>query len=116
MVIPFADRTRVLVVFGTRPEAIKMIPVIRALQDSGKFRPVVVSTGQHTDLVEDLIRNSGLRLDVNLQASRKTDGKAPSLNEIFARIMVGVDRIWSEETLPQEYRGDGQRSVQGAVA
>ncbi len=31
--IPYGERTRVLVVIGTRPEAIKMIPVIRALQD-----------------------------------------------------------------------------------
>lgn len=116
MVVPFADRTRVLVVFGTRPEAIKMIPVIRALQESGKFRPVVVSTGQHTDMVEDLIRDSGLRLDVNLQASRKVDGLAPSLNKVFSRILVGIDRVWNEETLPAEYRGDGQRGVQGAVA
>ncbi len=112
--IPYADRTRVLVVFGTRPEAIKMIPVIRALQDSGKFRPVVVSTGQHTDMVEDLIAASGLRLDVNLRASGPIDDRRPSLNEVVARIMVGIDRIWSSETLPAEYQDSGRRSVHGA--
>lgn len=113
-VIPYAERTRVLVVFGTRPEAIKMIPVIRALQESGTFRPVVVSTGQHTDMVDDLIKASGLRIDVNLRVSAKTDGKVPSLNAVFARVMVGVDRIWSETVLPAEYVADGRRSVHGA--
>lgn len=112
--IPYADRTRVLVVFGTRPEAIKMIPVIRALQDSGKFRPVVVSTGQHTDMVEDLITASGLRLDVNLRASAPMGDRRPTLNEVVARIITGVDRVWSSEELPSEYQDEGRRSVHGA--
>jgi len=112
--IPFSERTRVLVVFGTRPEAIKMIPVIRALQDSGKFRPVVVSTGQHTDMVEDLITASGLRLDVNLRSSAPLDDRRPTLNEVVARIIVGIDRVWSSEELPAEYQDHGRRSVHGA--
>ena len=114
--IPYAERTRVLVVIGTRPEAIKMIPVIRALQDSGVFRPVVIATGQHTDLVVDLVHRSGMRLDADLHASRPVDGVRPTLNEVFARVMVGIDRIWSSRTVPEEYRADGRREVGGAVA
>jgi len=114
--LPYDQRTRVLVVIGTRPEAIKMIPVVRALQDSGRFRPVVIATGQHTDLVEDLIHQTGLRIDANLHVSRDVDGRRPSLNEMFARIMVGIDRLWSEPELPEEYRADGRREVSGAVA
>lgn len=114
--IPYSERTRVLVVIGTRPEAIKMIPVIRALQDSGTFRPVVISTGQHTDLVDGLIRGVGMRVDANLRASEPVDGVRPTLNEMFARIMVGVDRVWSSRTVPSEYLADGRRGVDGAVA
>lgn len=114
--IPYGERTRVLVVIGTRPEAIKMIPVIRALQDSGTFRPVVISTGQHTDLVDDLIRRVGMRVDANLHASEPVDGVRPTLNEMFARVMVGIDRVWSSETVPSEYLADGRRGVDGAVA
>lgn len=40
----------------------------------------------------------------------------PTLNEMFARIMVGIDRLWSSTTLPEEYRADGRREVGGAVA
>lgn len=114
--IPYSERTRVLVVMGTRPEAIKMIPVIRALQDSGTFRPVVISTGQHTDLVDDLIRRVGMRVDANLHASAPADGERPTLNEMFARVMVGIDRVWSSESVPDEYLADGRRGVGGAVA
>lgn len=114
--IPFSERTRVLVVIGTRPEAIKMIPVIRALQESGTFRPVVISTGQHTELVDDLIRSVGMRVDANLRASAPINGVRPSLNEMFARVMVGIHRVWSNKQLPEEYRADGRRGVDGAVA
>ena len=114
--LPYNERTRVLTIIGTRPEAIKMIPVVRALQDSGRFRPVVIATGQHVELVEELIEHSGLRLDANLRASEVRDGVRPTLNEMFARIMVGIDRLWSSTTLPEEYRADGRREVSGAVA
>lgn len=114
--LPYNERTRVLVIFGTRPEAIKMIPVVRALQDSGRFRPVVISTGQHVELVEELVEQSGLRLDAKLHASDPVNGVRPTLNEMFARIVVGIDRLWSSPTLPEEYRADGRRGVDGAVA
>ena len=114
--IPYSERTRVLVVIGTRPEAIKMIPVIRALQDSGTFRPVVISTGQHTDMVDALLQSVGMRVDANLRASETADGARPTLNEMFARVMVGVDRVWASGAVPAEYLADGRRSVGGAVA
>lgn len=114
--IPYNQRTRVLTVFGTRPEAIKMIPVIKALQDSGKFRPVVVSTGQHTDMVERLIDDFGLRLDVNLHVAKRIGGVPPTLNHMVARTIRGIDAVWQSEELPEEYRGNGRRSVHGAQA
>lgn len=114
--IPYGERTRVLIVVGTRPETIKMIPVIRALQDSGTFRPVVIGTGQHTDMVESLIRDAGMRLDANLRASEQADGERPSLNEMFTRVMRGIDRIWREQEIPVDLRADGRRGVSGAVA
>ena len=48
-------RTNVLVLFGTRPEAIKMFPVVHALERSYRFEPVVVTTGQHRDLVQPIL-------------------------------------------------------------
>ena len=114
--IPFSELTRVLVVIGTRPEAIKMIPVVRALQDSGIFRPVVIATGEHTQAVNDLMRQCGLRTDANLRAAEPIRGRRPSRNETFARVLVGIDRVLASEHVPEEYRTDGRREVGGAVA
>lgn len=111
-----ANRTRVLVVIGTRPEAIKMIPVIRQLQDSGVFRPVVIATGQHTDLVEPLIKQAGLRLDGNLHAGARVDGVPPSLNELVSRVVAGIDRIWREQRIPEGFSADGRREPHGSAA
>lgn len=110
------NRMSVLVVIGTRPEAIKMIPVVRALQNSGEFFPVVISTGQHEDLVAQLFQDAGLHIDVNLRASRKVDGIAPTLNEMVARILVGFDELWNQQRIPEGMSADGSRGPRGAIA
>lgn len=106
----------VMVVVGTRPEAIKMIPVVRALQESANFRPVVVSTGQHEQLVSELFREAGQRIDVKLHVARHENGVAPSLNEVVARIIAGIDRIWDKKDIPAEFRADGHRGPRGVGA
>ncbi|MGK2877581.1 MAG: non-hydrolyzing UDP-N-acetylglucosamine 2-epimerase [Solirubrobacterales bacterium] len=56
------------VVVGTRPEAIKLVPVIVALRDSEMFQPVVVSTGQHHHMVEEIFEQAGVGTHVHLWA------------------------------------------------
>ncbi|MFO0959210.1 MAG: UDP-N-acetylglucosamine 2-epimerase (non-hydrolyzing) [Isosphaeraceae bacterium] len=57
----------VLCVIGTRPEAIKMAPVVRALAGrAGQFRPVVCVTGQHRELVDGALADFALRPDHDL--------------------------------------------------
>ena len=41
----------VMPIYGTRPEAIKMAPIVKALQDSDEFECVVTVTGQHLSLI-----------------------------------------------------------------
>ena len=110
------NRMSILVAVGTRPEAIKMIPVVRALQGSGEFFPVVISTGQHEDLVAELFRDAGLHIDVNLRAARKVEGAAPTLNEMVARIIVGIDELWNQQQIPEGMGADGIRGPRGAIA
>ena len=59
--------THVLVLMGTRPEAIKMFPVVHALRASERFRPVVITTGQHRDLVEPILELAGIVPDHDLE-------------------------------------------------
>jgi UDP-N-acetylglucosamine 2-epimerase (non-hydrolysing) len=68
------DQPRVTIVLGTRPEAIKLAPVIRAFQNASALRTRVVLTGQHREMVSqvmDLFQLSADR-DLNLMAPRQT--------------------------------------------
>lgn len=62
---PLFSTGPVLVVIGTRPEGIKMIPVYNALQSAG-IKTVLCSTGQHTDLLEDTFKIFNVAPDINL--------------------------------------------------
>lgn len=110
------NRMSILVAVGTRPEAIKMIPVIRALQESDDFVPIVISTGQHEELVAQLFEKAGVRIDATLHASRRENGVVPSLNEMVARIIVGLDRLWRLQRVPEEMSSSGRRVPRGAIA
>lgn len=79
--------TLVLVVVGTRPEAIKLVPVIRALQSSASFDPIVVSTGQHRDLVAPIFERAGIVADVDLAVGHE----GASLTDIATGVMRGID-------------------------
>ena len=58
---PAKPKANVLVVVGTRPEAIKLLPIILALQESESFKPVVVTTGQHDLMVREVFKMAGKR-------------------------------------------------------
>ena len=57
---------RVMVVYGTRPEAIKMAPVVSALRSSPKFETIVAVTGQHREMLDQVNRLFGIVPDHDL--------------------------------------------------
>ncbi|MGH2924360.1 MAG: non-hydrolyzing UDP-N-acetylglucosamine 2-epimerase [Solirubrobacterales bacterium] len=98
------------VVVGTRPEAIKLVPIILALRASAEFHPVVVSTGQHHRMVSEIFGLAGIGTDVELWVG---DGRAP-LNERVSAVMRRFDdfcREWfgvdgsRDATTPEVLRG-----------
>jgi UDP-N-acetylglucosamine 2-epimerase (non-hydrolysing) len=74
---------RVVVVVGTRPEAIKMAPVVRALQACATLEPVLVSTGQHRELMDEVLVSLELKPDHELAVM--THAQSP--NEVLARVV-----------------------------
>jgi UDP-N-acetylglucosamine 2-epimerase (non-hydrolysing) len=58
---------RVAVLMGTRPEAVKLAPVVRGLQSDERFEVVVVSTGQHREMLDQVASTFGLRFDNDLR-------------------------------------------------
>ncbi|TPW19393.1 MAG: UDP-N-acetylglucosamine 2-epimerase, partial [Elusimicrobia bacterium] len=77
--------SRVLVVLGTRPEAIKLAPVIRALRRR-RVPTTVVSTGQHRELLTATLRSLGLRCDLDLRLMRR----AQSQETLAAGVLEGL--------------------------
>jgi UDP-N-acetylglucosamine 2-epimerase (non-hydrolysing) len=71
------------VVVGTRPEAIKLVPVIQALRESDCFEPIVVSTGQHHAMVQEIFELAEIATDVELWIG----GAHSQLNERVATVM-----------------------------
>ncbi|GMR13276.1 MAG: UDP-N-acetylglucosamine 2-epimerase (non-hydrolyzing) [Gemmatimonadota bacterium] len=64
-------RRRVLVVVGTRPEAIKMAPVLDALRRDGRVDSCLALTGQHTDLVDQVLNTFGMVPEYDLGIMRE---------------------------------------------
>ena len=79
-------RARILVVLGTRPEAIKLAPLIRSLEDDPALEPIVVSTGQHREMLEQVLDFFGIVPDVDLQIMR--DGQ--TLHDVTALVLAGT--------------------------
>jgi UDP-N-acetylglucosamine 2-epimerase (non-hydrolysing) len=51
----FMGKKRIMVIFGTRPEAIKMVPVIKVLEKAAEFELIVVVTGQHRQMLDQVL-------------------------------------------------------------
>lgn len=82
----------VVCIFGTRPEAVKMVPVIRALKSSAWARCVVVVTGQHREMLDQMLTRFGVEVDydLNLMQSKQSPGQVlarmqPELAEILLK-------------------------------
>ena len=56
------EKKKVMLVFGTRPEAIKMAPVVGALKDADDFEVTVTVTGQHRQMLDSVLEVFGIRL------------------------------------------------------
>ncbi|MEB3263389.1 MAG: UDP-N-acetylglucosamine 2-epimerase (non-hydrolyzing) [Synechococcus sp.] len=87
-----ASLPRVSLVLGTRPEAIKMAPVIRAFQASPLFATRVVLTGQHREMVSQVMELFGLQADhdLALMAPKQT------LTHVTCAALQGLEKEFSE--------------------
>ena len=108
--IPF--RRRVVVLFGTRPEVIKLAPVIRALEArSDEYETLNVSSGQHTELLEAFTRDLGVRVDRDLAVARP----GQTHDDIVQRVYQGLKPIlveWRPDVILVQ--GDTSTALAGA--
>lgn len=84
---------KVMTVFGTRPEAIKMAPLVKALANSDKLHSVVCSTGQHREMLSQVVSLFGLRVDHDLAIMKP----GQTLTEITASILLELKLVLERE-------------------
>ena len=77
------------VIFGTRPEAIKLIPVYKQLENNPNFHTVLISTGQHYELLNDALSFFKIQPDFNFRVMKKRQ----SLSELSSSIMRELDKL-----------------------
>lgn len=90
---PSSGRRRVLCVLGTRPEAIKMAPVIREMRTrSREFECLVLSTGQHREMLDQALALFGITPDIELGLMQPDQ----SLAGLTAGLVRGIDDVLVE--------------------
>lgn len=80
--------------FGTRPEAIKMAPVVLELHRRGRFRVVTCLTGQHREMLDQVIEAFGLPVDHDLGVMRR----AQTLTHITTAVLQGLETLLDAES------------------
>lgn len=105
---------RVVTVVGTRPEVIKMAPVIAELRrHPGQFEPVVVTTSQHREMLHQALDAFGITPDVDLGLMQPNQG----LTEFAARSLAATAKAFAElETDALLVQGDTMTVVTAAFA
>ena len=84
---------RVLSVFGTRPEAIKMAPVVRALEERPGFESHVCVTGQHRQMLDQVLDIFSIKPHYDLSLMQA----GQDLNDLTGRILAGVKSVLRED-------------------
>jgi UDP-N-acetylglucosamine 2-epimerase (non-hydrolysing) len=79
-------RPNVLVVVGTRPEVVKMAPVVAALKACARLRATVVGTAQHRGLMDQMLETFGIKLDCDLDLMRRDQTPAQVLSGAVERL------------------------------
>lgn len=104
---------RVLTVFGTRPEAIKMVPVVKALEETIGIESHVCVTAQHREMLDSVLEFFDIKPDIDLDLMQP----GQSLNLLASKILSGVDKAL--EKLQPDWvlvHGDTTTSMATALA
>ena len=83
---------KIMLVFGTRPEAIKMCPLVLELQKHKEFECIVCLTGQHKEMLEQVMKAFGVESDYNLGIMQQQ-----TLTTITTGVLQGLEPILKAE-------------------
>lgn len=86
-------KIKVMSIFGTRPEAIKMAPVVKAMAHDERFAPITVVTGQHREMLDQVLKIFKIKPDYDLNIMQKDQ----TLSSITSKVLLGMDKILQED-------------------
>ncbi|WP_278926786.1 non-hydrolyzing UDP-N-acetylglucosamine 2-epimerase [Staphylococcus auricularis] len=84
---------RIMTVFGTRPEAIKMAPLVQALKADSMLDPIVVVTAQHREMLDTVLQQFNIVPDYDLDIMKPNQ----SLSEITASVVPQLEQVMQQE-------------------
>ncbi len=103
---------KVLVVYGTRPEFIKLYPLIKELQKE-ELEVITLNTGQHKEMLDQLMSSFKMKSDYNLKIMDKCDG----LVDILTKSLEGIDKVIKKESPDLILvHGDTSATLAGSIA
>jgi UDP-N-acetylglucosamine 2-epimerase (non-hydrolysing) len=106
-------RNRVAVIVGTRPEVIKMAPVIKALTESASLNPVVICTGQQRELAAQALASFDITPEIDLDVMQP----GQSLASLTSRVLTRLDDVLAEIDLAAALvHGDTTTAMASALA
>ena len=107
------SKKKVAIIVGTRPETIKMAPLVFALKESASLEPVLLSTGQHREMLDQAIATFGLTPDVDLGLMQP----GQTLPGLTARAITAVtDYLESDRPDAVLVQGDTTTVLAGGMA
>ena len=82
-------RLKLMLVFGTRPDAIKMAPLLFACQKDSRLKTSVCVTAQHRQILDDVLAQFDIKPDFDLNIMRENQ----TLTDITTRVLIGMDEV-----------------------
>lgn len=83
---------KIMTIFGTRPEAIKMAPLVLALKNDPELEPIVVVTAQHREMLDQVLEIFGITPDYDLNIMKA----GQTLSEVTSRVILGLEEVIKE--------------------
>ena len=107
------EKIKVMSVFGTRPEAIKMAPLIKELEKRDEIESIVCVTAQHRQMLDQVIETFDIKPDYDLDIMKQ----GQTLSDITSRVLYGLEEV-IKEVKPNIIlvHGDTTTTFAGALA
>ena len=108
------QKKRVMLVFGTRPEAIKVAPLVKEFQKhTDRFETIVCVTGQHREMLDQVLHLFDIKPDYDLNIMKQ----GQDLYDVTARVLTGLRDVYSESKPDVVFvHGDTTTSMAAALA